>query len=182
MFLRINKITELENYINKSFSLYRNEILALHLKQWKEEDISGKSCSQYKAYKYHLAIYYVILIYLELKQGIHTDWIYYNNKYKLDTIKKCLACDNIILEKLLNIFGLPSTICDGGIECMSLEESFIIEPELLEETIEYNTVNIKDILNNLNTCEILIPSLCDISILQGNNILQLTEDQEFLIL
>lgn len=181
MFLRINKTTELETYIANVFSLYRKDILALHIKEWKEEDISGKSCIQYKIYQYYLAVYYVILIYLELKQGINTDWNYYESKYKISTIRKCLSCDKIDLNAILNIFGLPSTTPDGGIEDMGLEETFEIEPILLTTESEYDKVVIKDILNNLYTCELLLPSRCN-EINNIDYILQLTNNPEFLIL
>lgn len=180
MFIRINKTTDLENLMTKVFSIYRKDILALHTKEWKEEDITGKSCIQYKIYQYYLAIYYVILIYIELKQGIHTDWEYYTKKYNTDSIRKCLACDGIDLNTILNTFGLPTTECEGGIECMGLEESFEIEPTTFT-TPTYNNVNVLNLLANPVTCELLLDSRCNRNE-DINYILQITNDPEFLIL
>ena len=184
MFIRdINKTTKLETYINNSFLLYKDDILILHSKQWKEEDISGQSCIQYKIYNYYLTIYYVILIYLEIKDGVNLEWNYYEEKYKLNKISKCLACNNINLNKILNIFGLPLTICteDGGIECMGLQENFEIEPILFNTSNLYNKFDVKSLLNNPISCEILLSSSCNnINIL--NYILQINNNQEFLIL
>ncbi|SRR6266403_4042359 len=182
MFLRINKTTELETYIANVFSLYRKDILSLHYKEWKEENISGKSCIQYKVYQYYLAIYYVILIYLELKQGINTDWNYYIKKYNLDKISKCLACDNIDLESILKIFGLSITTCIDGIECIGVEESFEVEPVLIGYIPTYNKVIIKDLLNNLISCELLLLSSKCNEINNTNYILQITNNPDFLIL
>lgn len=180
MFLRINKTTPLENIMSKVFALYRADILALHTKQWKEEDISGKSCIQYKIHQYYLATYYVTLIYLELQQGINTDWEYYKEKYKTDTIRKCLSCNNIDLNAILTLFGLPTTICEGGIECMGLEEDFEIEPETFTAPV-YNNVDIKTLISNPISCELLLDSKCNDNE-SIDYILQLTQCPEFLIL
>ncbi len=157
MFIRRpNQTTVLENYINNFFNTYKVDILNLHNKQWDEEDISGKSCIQYDIFKYYEALYFVILIYLEVKQGIHTKWSYYIDKYYLVHIKKCLACHNIDLDKILNIFGLPIIDCIGGIECMGLEIDFEIEPQMfIGGTLP--KYNINDLLNNLQGCTYLLP-------------------------
>lgn len=182
MFIRLNKTTELETYINNAFKLYRTSLLTLHSKQWKEEDISGASCIQYKIYQYHLAVYYTILIYSEVQQGINSDWEYYKDKYKIETITKSLACDGINLDAILNEFGLPIISSEGGIESLEIEQSFEIEPTILSSETEYNNVDIQSLLDNPSTCEVLVESKCSDNQIANNFILEITDEQEFLIL
>jgi len=124
-----NNISYLDDKIQAFWKLYKDEIFKLSQLSWKQEDITGKSYAQWHAFQYHNALRLVILLYLDIEKNgkIYTTWEYYKTKYKLDKYKECLVCAGIDLDKILNIFNLPFEDCTGGIECMDVEGTFIVE-------------------------------------------------------
>lgn len=154
MILPNNKHTSyLENAINNSLLLYREDIIALFKKSWKEEDLNEVSDSQFHAGQLNLAIQLVTLVYLDVIRGVNTDWDYYVSKYNLETYKKCLSCDKINLDKILEKFGLPN-VGEKGINFQQIETTFIIEFQNSINTL--SSVNVIDILNASESCKIFL--------------------------
>lgn len=121
----------LDTKIRNFWTTFKADILKLTFKSWKEEDYRGKTYTQWRITQYHNVLTLMILLIFDIKKNgkVHTDWAYYNTKYKLDTYRKCLACECIDLDKVLAIFGLPFKDCTGGIECMGIQLTFQIEPD-----------------------------------------------------
>ncbi len=123
-----NTSTYLEDRIEAFWNLYKVKILELNTRAWKEEDLRGESLTQWSIMQYYNVLSLVILIYLDIKKNntIYPTWSYYNTKYDLDNKKKCLACNNIDLDKILNIFDLPFTSIGEGIGAMEIETNLEI--------------------------------------------------------
>lgn len=123
-----NTASPLDNKVQEFWILFKDKIIALTEKSWKQEDYTGKSYAQWEVMQYHNILSLVILMYIDIKKNstVHPDWAYYKDKYKLDLYRKCLACSDINLDKILDIFGLPFRICGSGIECMNIENTFIV--------------------------------------------------------
>lgn len=113
MFLRVNKTTDIEARWNAFFQLYKDDILALHSIQWRDESVYNRSCIQYGIMKYYLAFYLCLLIYIEVINGVSHSWEYYVDKYNLEDITNYLASNNISMTDILDIFGLPIVISSG---------------------------------------------------------------------
>lgn len=126
-----NTASYLDNKIQEFWKTFKTDIIKFTNKSWKDEDLAGKSYAQWNVAQYHYVLSLMILIYLDVKKNgtIYTTWDYYNTKYDLDTKRKCLACECIDLDKALAIFGFPFTTCGNGIECMNIENTFIVEGE-----------------------------------------------------
>lgn len=124
-----NNASYLDNKINEFWITFKSDILKLTAKSWKQEDYSGLSYAQWQVAQYHHVLSLMILMYLDIEKNktIYTTWDYYNTKYGIDAKRKCLACDCIDLDKVLTIFGFPFTTCGGGIECMNIENTFIVQ-------------------------------------------------------
>ncbi len=124
-----NSASYLDVKIREFWTTFKSDILKISTLSWKQEDYAGKSYNQWKVMQYYSALSLVVLIYLDVQRNasLNYDWSYYNSKYDLDNKRKCLACECIDLDKILTIFGFPFTTCGGGIECMSNEQTFIVE-------------------------------------------------------
>lgn len=151
MFLRYNKNTVLETYISKSFLLFKDVIIDRHKKQYKEEDIKGSSCVQYSIMDIYLSILFVVLIYNDVISTNNTSWEYYNNKYCIDRIRKCLACKGIDIDLILNVFGLPYEGTIEGINFDIIGSTFEIEPATLIP-LTTTVVDINTLLNTNDNC------------------------------
>lgn len=130
-----NNASYLDTKINEFWTVFKKDILKLTLLSWKEEDNRGKTFTLWKVMQYQSLLGLLILIYIDVTKNsqIRTDWSYYNTKYNLDAKRKCLACNCIDLDKALTIFGFPFKTCEGGIECLSVENTFKIEGDCLTE-------------------------------------------------
>lgn len=154
--------SEIDFYMSRMFGLYRESILNLHKKQFKEEDVRGKSKQHYFIQQYYLAFLYVYLIFLEVKEGVYTDWSYYENKYEISKYRKAFACHNIDLDDLLAIYDLPlktNASCVSGINSMAIEKCFIVEPSTLAVPI-IETADIASLLANSHECTNYILTDC----------------------
>lgn len=149
-------ITDLDLKIKAFWDLNKLVILSNNSEQWNDEDLKGKSFAQWKSMTYFYLLALLQLIYNDIN---HTqqEWSYYQEKYDLENIKKCLHCIGINLDKNLNIFGFP-IICENGIECLDIESSLEVEPEDLDEE-EIITVDLAALLatpvyciNTLTNC------------------------------
>lgn len=148
-----NNTSYLENAINNSFLYYKKEIIALFTKSWKEEDLNETSENQFKGSQFILAIQLIVLVYQDIIRGVQTDWDYFVSKYELEKYSKCLKCDGINLDKILEIFGLPN-IGEKGINFQQIENTFIIEFQNSVNTL--SSVNVIDILNEPESCKIFL--------------------------
>jgi hypothetical protein len=155
-----NTASFLDNKVQEFWSLFKKDIIKWTEKSWKEEDYTGKSYAQWNVMQYHNTLSLIILMYLDIEKNklVYPNWSYYNTKYKLDLYRKCLACANIDLDKVLDIFGLPFRICGEGIECMEIENTFIVSGiecgnpciRVLEDGTPRETQN--DVLRILEEC------------------------------
>jgi len=151
-----NNTSFLENAINNSFLLYREDAIKLLKKSWNEEDLNETSNEQFRAAQYSFAIQLVILIYLDYTRFPSLGWAYYVAKFELEKFSKCLKCYNINLDKILEKFSLPSVL--GGIEFQEIEETFIIEEDGDNEEIQ--TVDIKEFISLEESCTVYIEDNC----------------------
>lgn len=151
-----NHVSNIENYINQSFLLYKKDILSLYKGSWAEEDLNETSEKQFKGFQYFLAIQLTILVYLDVIRGVNTDWNYFVTKYNLEKYSKCLKCNDINLDKIFEKFNLPK-IGELGIDFQEIESTFVIEFEINSILISQN---IKNILNEEEKCEIFIEDTC----------------------
>lgn len=131
-----NNASYLDTKIREFWLIFKTDILKLSNLSWKEEDYTGKSYNQWKVMQYYSVLSLIILLYLDIQKNktVHTNWDYYNTKYKLDEKRKCLACECIDLDKILTIFNFPFINCGGGIECMNIENTFIVEGDNCNDT------------------------------------------------
>lgn len=144
MFLTTEPTSDLTGYIIVAFQRYKDDLLAIHKQQWKDEDIRGESVQQYTAAQYHMAIRLVILVRLDVNRLAwkELDWDYFVTTWNLVEFKKRLACTDISLDNLLNDFALPVVSGDfdeqatDGIETMEVEMSFEVEPDAVEEIVD----------------------------------------------
>jgi hypothetical protein len=130
-------IPQLSLYWQRLNILYGNTILSISDKWLNDEAIRGRSCKQYKVNQYYYAFYLGLLIKTELLHGYTTDKDYYYTKYNLVDLKNKLACNNISLTDILNIFDISFTE-STGIEGISIEDGFIVEPDYTLPTTVYN--------------------------------------------
>lgn len=126
--------------------------MELHAKQWKKEDISGSSKTQYKIMSYYSAMYLALLIRLEIDKGYNTDWSYYITKYNLREVRKELACCKIDLDDILACFGLPTISVLQGVGGMQVETTLIVQPTTLPVVSEPTIVDIEELLNYPSKC------------------------------
>jgi len=189
MFLRTyNKANYYEIAINNTFKYYKAEILALNKQQWKEEDIQGESCVQFKTMQYYAAIYYIGILSSILNGGTKT-WEEIKTKYCYEDKRKKFACNGIDLDKVAGFFSLPpitecgidgmgientfevepttspcegvTTNCSGGIEGMGIEIDLEVEPlEFSESCSETTSINIEETLANLYSCTVNVETVC----------------------
>lgn len=133
-----NTASYLDGKIKDFWIMFKSDILKLTTKSWKEEDNAGSSYSQWKVMQYYNVLSLVILIYLDVQknQTIYTDWSYYNTKYDLDAKRKCLACECIDLDKVLELFGFPFNNGLPEIEGFNIENTFIIEGSICDTSDE----------------------------------------------
>lgn len=127
MFLDTFQYRPIDNLVANFFTSYRNEIFKLSQQVWREEDIREYSTKYIKIAQYYLALYLVILLYIDYTSGLDI-WDNLILKYKIDCHRKELACCGIDLDKILGTFGLPPKANTGGIEGVEIEESFEVEP------------------------------------------------------
>lgn len=122
-------ITPLNIAINNYFTAFKDDILTYSTKQWKEEDIKGKSIAQWRAMQYYDLMYLLIVLHQEIVRTLHLncDWSYYVTKFKLDKYQKCIQCEEIDWDKAIDSFGLNDLVPQGGIENMGIEINFVIQ-------------------------------------------------------
>jgi hypothetical protein len=160
MFLRTVDANPLESFINTFFSGNKAALMELHTKQFNEEDIKEYSKYQYDIIKYYAALHLVILIWLEVQNGVQTDWNYYSNKYDLPCKKKSLACYGISLDNILKSFGLPIIANTGGIGGMKIEYDFIVEPtDITIPTVINEDIN--TLLETEDACYDYLNTVCN---------------------
>lgn len=140
----VKKITLLNESINNFFIAFKDDIISKTELQWKEEDYKGNSFVQWKIMKYYYILHLMILIFLEKERNKDTyGWSYYVDKFDLDIFKKCLACDNISIEKAYTAFGFISS-SEEGVEFQEIEVDNIVGNSLYP----VSDIKIKDLLNN----------------------------------
>lgn len=189
MFLRTyNKANYYEIAAHNTFQYYKADIMALHTQQWKEEDVQGESCVQFKTMQYYAAIYYISILSSILNGGIKT-WDEIKTKYCYEDKRKKFACNGIDLDRVAGFFSLPpngecgingmgiqdtfeiepiispcegGTInCSGGIDSMGIEIDLEVEPlEFSESCPELTSINIEETLANLYSCTVNIETVC----------------------
>jgi hypothetical protein len=146
-------VTNIEDFINTSFSIYKKDILINFYKQIKDEELKGESCRQYN-FSFYLALYLITLVYKEFLKYPLKDWSYFEDKYNLKKLKECLLCNNIDLNKILKSFQLPIVTGDG-INFMEVEENLEVEPTTLLVTLsDIVIIDLKKLLNTEDKCEL----------------------------
>jgi len=162
MFLRINKSTDLDRYLDRYFSTYKSKIYVLLNSIYKDENIWGRSDKQYILNQFFFAFTLIALLYTEFKRGLQTSWDYYITKYCLVSIKKKLACNGLNLDDILLIFDLPSVnVAQYGIGRVVVEGTLIVED--IVEVDDEDNIELFDIHLplSLNTeCYLAIEDVC----------------------
>jgi hypothetical protein len=174
---------ESEQNVSDFFSLYKEDILKIFSKLWKEEDRIEESDKIYNLNQYLYVYLYCMLIKNEYLLGVNTDWNYYITKYKINEKRKLFACNGISLDNVLKVFSLPVINNGFGIENLGVENSFTIEPtDNLTNTIIKIDVNYllsypNNILLYLNTecrindADIIETTLEDVLEINNENLL-----------
>lgn len=144
----------IDSYLANAFSKIRISIVALQNKWFNEESYKGTSKIPYKVSMYYMAIYLVLLMYLEMKAGYNTTWSYYQTKYDIDTNRKKLACCGIDLDDIISSFGISTTTasCVQGIGSMEIEDCLEVEPIELKATTTATSINVSTYLSIPNEC------------------------------
>lgn len=107
MFLNVDNRTDVEIIWADMFNEYISDILVLQRKLETQEDVYGRSCIQYQIARYYYAFTYVLMIYIDYKRGFFDDWADVIVKYDMETMDKKFNCNDIVLDTLLGIAGLP---------------------------------------------------------------------------
>lgn len=158
MFSIYRQPNKIEEYWLEFISNYKSDILSVHSELWNEEAIHGSSCKSLEALQYHLAFYWVYLIYLDVQYG-NTEWSYYENKYDIENKRKQFACNGIDIDILFDIFGLPASSSDG-LGGMGIEIDFFIPPYPSVNSTTYDmetllsNTGVVTHINNISTCNI----------------------------
>lgn len=141
--------TSLQTNIKAFFEAYKTDILALHTTQWNEEDLKGKSYTQWKIQLYYDLLYLCIILYLEKQRLANLkSWSYFITTYSLNTIRECLACEGIVMQKGLDAFYLGGTNEDLGVELMEVENNF----EVQSPDLNVAAITVKELLANPSSC------------------------------
>lgn len=130
-------ISLLNNSVNNYITAFKSELIGFSTNEWNDEDLKGKSYSQWEAMQYYNLMYLLIIVYNEVirTQNLNHSWSYYREKFKLDKYRKCLECEGIDFDKALNAFGFYIYTNESGIEQMGIENNFRIQPS---DPIIYN--------------------------------------------
>lgn len=102
---------------------------------------------------YYYLLYMLVLLDQDITrlQSLNKPYSYFVDKYKLNELSKCLACNNIGLSKALNIFAIPSYFPTDGIETMEVEETLVVE-QAIPDPVTSNASIIINLLSNPNQC------------------------------
>lgn len=117
----------LSNNWKSYYEYYQSDITALLLASYNDEKINDYTCKNYKLAQYFFAFDLVVMVYNEIVNYEGITSAYLNTKYDLVRLQHNLACNDISLEVIFNIFGI-SFNNNTGIEGIGIEESFEIEP------------------------------------------------------
>lgn len=150
-----NNTTYLEGRVNAYWLFYKDKILALESKQFKEEDYKGKSFFQWKSMQYYYLLNTLVLLVIEkTRDGDTKAWSYYYDKYKISILKTCLACLSINVDDALAIFDLPpSTTRIIGVESVNVEASMILEPDAIYiSPISTGSIDLVALLTSTPSC------------------------------
>lgn len=151
-----NNTSFLEQAINNSFLLYKDELVVLFKKSWKEEDYNETSYSQFTGSRYLIAIQLAVLVYLDYIRFPSLGWTYYVSKFDLEKYAKCFKCDGINLDKILEKFGLPSV--GEGVEHQIVEETLIVEA--LSFTDSATSISLISLIEKGESCSIFLEDDC----------------------
>ncbi len=145
----LRKISPLDTAIDAYFTSFKSELIELSQSQWTSEDLRGKSSLQWIIMQYYNLMYLLILVHREVDRtaNLGKDWSYFENKYNLNKVKSCVACQGINYDMALKAFGL-NNLFSGGIEDMMLESDFIINGEDYPKS----DVKTKDLIANPYIC------------------------------
>lgn len=167
--IRTNQATKIDSVWHEFYNLYKVDITSILTKLWKQEDLFGRSNLNYRLLQYQLTFSYITLLFIEYERQIATDWNYYEEKYELSRYRKVFACNNISLDKLLELFNLPyNNEVEKQINGSGIEEDLSVQtyvPEDIEE--EVVTINILGLTStstmalSVNTISSLCPIKCN---------------------
>jgi len=124
------KTSDLNTAIHTFFLAFKDKLVGFSTTQWKQEDLKGKSNSQWIAMQYYNLMYLLIIVHQEVMRtkDLGYPWSYYVSKFKLDTYKECLACDGIDFDKALEAFNIPFYFSEDGINLMGVQDSLFVTP------------------------------------------------------
>lgn len=141
---------EITRFTDLFITKYGSAIYNLIIKMRNEEDLIAYSCKSQQILQYDLAFmlaYTVMIDYTTTNQ----DWSYYVNKYQLEDKHGKLACSNINMDELFEIFGLPlstTTPCVRGIGTMGIITEpcdFVVDGDELPVGIELHALDVFDL-------------------------------------
>lgn len=154
MFLNVEIRKDIEVYWNNMFQYYLDDILSIQSKLNTQEDIYGRSCKQYIIARYYYAFIYVLLLYVIYKRGYYT-WKEMIEQYNVTEMDKKFGCNNINLDKLLKISGLPIyTSVEQISEGRTLNNTYSVGSGITtsQSNETYSRDEILNIVNNLELC------------------------------
>jgi hypothetical protein len=161
---KINSV--LNTKIKNFFSYFKPQIIELSKKQWNEEDLKGKGTTQFIIQDIYYLLYLFILIDIDTSiTGKFYNWEYYKTKYNIEKLEDCINCKGINFKKAVEIFDFFKN-CNEGIECIEVENTFIVEPEEIPY-INFSTITpssslfMNNLLDNSEVCETSIISNCN---------------------
>jgi hypothetical protein len=155
--------SELNQVHSQLYSVYASKVSALLSQQFKDEDINGESNLLPGLVTYQMANILVTLFYSDFIKGENTieELLKF---YKIDELRECFRCIGIDLKLLFDTVGIDILAdygCVEGIESVVVEGSLQIEVVYCSEesTTSSSTgesVNLTDLINQNNSCTILI--------------------------
>jgi len=159
MFLRTDKVSNVDKYLNLYYSKYHDKIHKLIDTIISNENIYNVSDKQYILNQFFYVFSLITLLYIEYKRGFIVDWNYYIQKYNLLNLSKKIACNGMELNKILNIFELPNI--EPNLNNTAIEGNYIVEgiipkviiSDVILFDIRFNELVDVCVLNIEDTCK-----------------------------
>src|SRR5687768_6654697 len=97
----VKKLGILDTAVSNFFTAYKSELVSLSQSQWNSEDYKGKSRHQWTIMQYYNLMYLFILVHKEVvrTKDLGYPWSYYESKFNLVEVQRCLGCYGIDWDK-----------------------------------------------------------------------------------
>lgn len=138
--LNIAKPKEIDYFLRDFTNLYKSSYENLLTKLYIQEDLRGESNYQYDILYFDYLFNTMYLLYIDYNRNPELGWTYFYNKYSMDFIKKLYRCRGINIDKVFDIFHLPTDFTtELEVSGAEIEETFVVEELIVPVTIPTNS-------------------------------------------